>query len=303
VSIRRWTAGVVLALAALAGCAPATEPVGETETASAGPVSRSAPFESGAIRYFDTGSTDSGHEQRPTLVLIHGWASDSRVWEPQLASLSPRARLIAVDLPAHGESDVPEQELTMDLFAQATAAAMDDAGVDRAILVGHSNGTPVIRQFYRLFPERTAALIAVDGPLRYPLSEEQVEGIRPAMSEENYRKTVANMVEHLPGDGLDAALRTRISEMALAQSHKAVLEGFLAAANPAIWEPDPITAPLLLVIAPQPSWNEEYLAFVKELAPGAEIRSLEGASHFLTMERADEFDAIVVEFLESQGLL
>ena len=54
----------------------------------------------------------------------------------------------------------------MDLFARAVEAVRAAAGVDRVVLVGHSMGTPVVRQFYRLFPKKTLGLVAVDGSLR-----------------------------------------------------------------------------------------------------------------------------------------
>ncbi len=50
--------------------------------------------------------------------------------------------MITVDLPGHGESDKPQIAYTMDLFARAVEAVMRDAGVDQAVLVGHSMGTP-----------------------------------------------------------------------------------------------------------------------------------------------------------------
>ena len=64
------------------------------------------------VHYQDTGG---GSEE--ALVLVHGWAADSRVWEAQLKSFSKRARVIAIDLPAHGKSEIPEAELSMNLFA------------------------------------------------------------------------------------------------------------------------------------------------------------------------------------------
>jgi pimeloyl-ACP methyl ester carboxylesterase len=46
----------------------------------------------------------------------------------------------------------------MDLFANAIDAVLRDAKVERAVLVGHSMGTPVARQFYRKYPQKTLAI-------------------------------------------------------------------------------------------------------------------------------------------------
>jgi pimeloyl-ACP methyl ester carboxylesterase len=191
----------------------------------------------------------------------------------------------------------------MDLFAKATAAVLDHAGVDRAALAGHSNGTPVIRQFYRLFPGRTRALVAVDGPLKQMLTGEIVEKMKPRLSEEKFRETVAAMIDSMPGDGLAAASRAQIKAMGLAQPHAAVFGGLQAAADPKTWEPDPIEAPVLLILAEQPSWNDEYFQFVKQLAPQAQIHVLTGVSHFIMVERPAEFDSLLLAFLEENKLL
>jgi pimeloyl-ACP methyl ester carboxylesterase len=261
------------------------------------PTSAFATFEGKQVHYVVTGG------DKTALVLIHGWACDASVWQSQLKSLASRARVIAVDLPGHGQSQLPDSEFSMDLFAKATAAVLDHAGVDRAVLVGHSNGTPVIRQFYRLFPGRALALVAVDGPLKQMLTEEIVEQMKPRLSEEKFRETVGAMIDGMPGDGLSPAARAEIKAMGLAQPQAAVLGGLLAAADPKIWAPDPIEAPLLLILAEQPSWNEEYLGFVKGLAPQAQIHVLPGVSHFIMVERPAEFDSLLLSFLEAHGLL
>ncbi len=274
----------------------------DTAPESAEPISAFATYEGKQVHYLDTGMPD-GKDSAPTLVLIHGWACDSRVWERQLQSLAPRARVIAVDLPAHGRSEIPDTQISMDLFARATAAVMDQAGVEQAVLVGHSNGTPVIRQFYRLFPARTQALVVLDGALRQMLTAEIIEQMKPRLSEENYRETVAAFIDEMPGEELSEAARDEIKAVALDQPHAAVYGGLIAAGDSAVWEPDPIEVPTLLILAEQPSWDEEYLAFVRKLVPQSEIHILPGVSHFIMTERPDEFDSLLTSFLDKANLL
>lgn len=293
-----FSALILACLALLVSC-------GSTETADtapepARPASAFATYEGKQVHYLDTGTPE---QPGPALVLVHGWACDSRVWEAQLESLARGARVIAVDLPAHGQSEIPDSPISMDLFARATAAVMDHAGVEQAVLVGHSNGTPVIRQFYRLFPARTEALVIVDGALRQMLTDEIVEQMKPRLSEENYRETVAGFIGGMTGEGLGEAARAEIKTMALDQPHAAVYGGLMAAAESAVWEPDPIEAPTLLILAEQPSWDEEYLDFVRKLAPQAEIHILSGVSHFIMTERPGEFDSLLATFLEKNDIL
>ena len=91
--------------------------------------------------------------------------------------------------------------------------------------------------------------------------------------------------------------------MACRQPHATVQGGISAAFDLKIWDPDPIEVPMLLVLAPQPSWSEEYLSFVKELAPRTEVEMIEGAGHFIMFESPDEFAGLVAEFLRKTDLL
>src|SRR6266568_4835011 len=100
------------------------------------------------------------------LVLIHGWTQNVDGWRDNVPDFAKRNRVIAIDLPGHGQSDKPQVTYSMDYFARAVEAVMRDAKVKRAVLAGHSMGTPVARQFYRKYPEKTIAIVIVDGPLR-----------------------------------------------------------------------------------------------------------------------------------------
>jgi pimeloyl-ACP methyl ester carboxylesterase len=103
-----------------------------------------------------------------TIVFVHGWTCDASSWAAQVPAFNGSHRVITLDLPGHGRSDSPKDgEFSMDLFARAVEAVRAEANAERIVLVGHSMGAPVIRQYARLFPGRVAALVAVDGPLDF----------------------------------------------------------------------------------------------------------------------------------------
>jgi pimeloyl-ACP methyl ester carboxylesterase len=84
------------------------------------------------------------HEQPgpgPALVLLHGWGrtADSAWWPIIQRS---RRTVLAIDLPGHGRS-VLDKRFTFSLAAEAVMAAIDDARLERPVLVGHSMGGPV----------------------------------------------------------------------------------------------------------------------------------------------------------------
>lgn len=236
------------------------------------------------------------------IVLVHGWASSIATWGHQLPALSSRARVLAVDLPGHGRSKPPEAGYSMRGFADAVAAAMDDAGVPRGVIVGHSNGTPVALEFARRYPDRALGVVAVDGALKPVMGPEQMDAMFAPFRAEGWRETLSAVI-----GGMSATLseedRETVREMALATSHEAVIGGFEAANDPAGWSDARIEVPLMLVLAAQPTWNEAYEAWVRERAPQVDYRVWNDVGHFLHMERPREFHRALEEFFEANGLL
>ncbi len=105
---------------------------------------------------------DWGGEGRP-LLLLHGLASNARIWDLMAPHLASRFRAIALDQRGHGLSDKPDRgydfvEVTADL-----AAFVEALGLERPIIVGHSWGASVTLQFAAEYPEAVAGLVLVDG--------------------------------------------------------------------------------------------------------------------------------------------
>ena len=97
-----------------------------------------------------------------TLLLVHGFPLDSRMWCEQLTGLAGRARVIAPDLRGHGLSDTPQEPHSMEQHADDLAALLDHLGVKKAIVAGLSMGGYVTLAFWRRHPERVAGLALVD---------------------------------------------------------------------------------------------------------------------------------------------
>src|SRR2546423_10637843 len=147
---------------------------------------------------------------REALVLIHGWTCNLDSWRDQVSDFAKRNRVIAIDLPGHGQSDKPQVTYSMDYFARAVDAVMRDAKVKRAVLVGHSMGTPVARQFYRKYPEKTLAIVIVDGPLRPFGDKAMMDRLIAGFRGPNYRGVVGQMLTAISGPNLSADGAERI---------------------------------------------------------------------------------------------
>jgi pimeloyl-ACP methyl ester carboxylesterase len=99
------------------------------------------------------------HNPGPTVVLVHGLASDSTTWTEVLGLLGQRLHVVAPDLLGHGDSAKPSHG---DYSVTAHAARLRDLvvelGVDQVSVIGHSFGGGVAMSFAYLFPERTSRL-------------------------------------------------------------------------------------------------------------------------------------------------
>ena len=88
----------------------------------------------------------------PPLVLVHGAAEDSRIWEPQLAGLADEFTVVAWDEPGAGRSSDPPEIFGLADFADALAALLDALELGPAHLAGLSWGGMVLLELYRRRP-------------------------------------------------------------------------------------------------------------------------------------------------------
>ena len=106
--------------------------------------------------------TDRGKSKSPTLLLIHGFPLDHRLWDAQSAALARTMRVIAPDLRGHGASAGPAGPLMMDQHADDLAALLDHLMVQRAVVAGLSMGGYVAFAFWRRHKQRVQALALLD---------------------------------------------------------------------------------------------------------------------------------------------
>jgi pimeloyl-ACP methyl ester carboxylesterase len=233
----------------------------------------------------------------PTLVFVHGWTCDMTSWKYQFPAFAKTHRVIALDLPGHGASDKPDITYSMDLFARAVDAVLMADGVKRAVLVGHSMGTMVVRQFYRLHKDKTVALVAVDGALKpFIVDPTAIDKFLAPYRGPDVRKAQAAFVDAMVPEK-DGDLREELKRVILATPQKVVVSAGQAMFDPAIWKDDNIWIPLLAVYARSPLWSEDYETSVHKMAPLVTYRVFDGVGHFLMLQKPDLFNAALSAFL------
>jgi len=120
------------------------------------PVRRSVQTASGRISYVEQGTG-------PVALLVHGVLLNSHLWRHQLTDLSDIRRSIAVDLLAHGDTEIaPTQDVSVTANAKMLKEFLDALNIDQVDLVGNDSGGGISQIFAALYPERVRSLTLTD---------------------------------------------------------------------------------------------------------------------------------------------
>ena len=115
-------------------------------------IRRTVEIPSGRISYLEQGSG-------PVALFVHGVLLNSYLWRHQLAGLSDIRRCIAVDLLAHGDTEIaPDQDVSVAANARMLREFLDALAIDQVDLVGNDSGGGIAQIFAALNPERVRSL-------------------------------------------------------------------------------------------------------------------------------------------------
>src|SRR5215467_8779087 len=107
---------------------------------------------SGRISYASAGSG-------PAALFVHGVVLNKHLWRHQLAGLPDVRRCIAVDLLAHGDTEIaPDQDVSVTANAKMLKEFLDALNIDQIDLVGNDSGGGIVQIFAALYPERVRSL-------------------------------------------------------------------------------------------------------------------------------------------------
>lgn len=128
----------------------------------------------GATIHYTTGGSG------PALILLHGFAETSRMWNPILPVLGAKFTVIAPDLPGIGDSSIPTGKMDMKTAAIQIHDLVRSLGVTKSRVVGHDIGLMVAYAYAALFPSEVEKLVVMDAFLP------GVPGWEPIYNDPNY---------------------------------------------------------------------------------------------------------------------
>lgn len=241
--------------------------------------------------------------QGPALVLLHGFTVDSRMWKPQLDSLSKNFTVIAWDAPGAGQSSDPPASFTIRDWADCLAGLLDSIGVKQAHILGLSWGGILAQEFYRRHPELVLSLILSDtyagwkGSLPEPIPEERLAAcLRDASLPPD--QVVTKYLAGMFTDSATEKIKQELGDIML-QFHPI---GFrlmsMAIARLDTRDIFPkIRVPTLLIWGEEDKRSPINVAHqFREAIPGSKLVIISNAGHVCNLEKPNQFNKIVNDF-------
>lgn len=245
----------------------------------------------------------------PTLVLLHGFACDSRVWRPQLEGLANDFCVIVWDAPGAGRSSDPQEPFGTGDWADCLMGLLDSLDVPQAHVIGLSWGGIVAQEFCRRFPSRTRSLVLADtyagwrGSLPGPVADERLAtclryselpaselvsaflpGMFGTLATDEIRDELAGIMSELHPAGF------RLMSMSSAPDMRALL-GDIRIPTLLIWGDADTRSPVS--VAHQ----------FRDSIPDASLVIIPGAGHVTSLEAPAQFNEAIRDFCLSRSTL
>lgn len=256
----------------------------------------------GATLYYE----QAGHGS--DLVLVHGSMLDRRMWDDQFVSLAEHFRVLRYDLRCYGRSPCGDVEFA---HRDDLAELLERLGIERAFVVALSMGAAMAVDLALAYPERVRALVLVAGGLSgYPWPEAFTSGRQAFAEAARARQFGRAMDLFLDFEPMRAAasapdLRKRLEEMIGEQSwpfHQDGAPRQRPLFPPAIGRLNEISVPTLVISGAldMPAIKQQG-DFIHTSIRGSESVVIADAGHMVNMERPQEFDRAVRDFLSRVG--
>ncbi|MFN8492534.1 MAG: alpha/beta hydrolase [Caldilineaceae bacterium] len=240
----------------------------------------------------------------PSLVLIHGFNLDTRMWDDQFATFAQHYRVVRYDSRGFGKSALPTEEAYS--HADDLKALLVYLGITQAHIVGLSMGGGIAIKFALTNPEMTTTLVVADSLLDgYETSEldQTIGAIVEQASAAGGKAVNALLLDHVIfAPALEQQLvRARLVEMVTENSgwHWVNNDPERAMKPPAIDRLQEIAAPTLIILGERDMADFHAIAAtLQQKVPNAHVVIIPGVGHMSNMEAPVLFNKAVLSFLQ-----
>lgn len=246
------------------------------------------------------------------VLFLHGIGGNRSNWTEQLESLGGRCRAVAWDARGYGDSDDYEGELVFGDFAADLLRVLDHFGAASAHLVGLSMGGRIALDFCERHPGRVASLTLCDTFPGFDESftaEAREEFIRsrrePLLRGVAPRDMAPDVAKNLVSPSAAPEVVQRLID-SMAMVHVASYIKAIEATTQyqRVADLEQIRVPTQIIVGEDDRLTPPALSQKMATAiPGARLAIIENAGHLSNLERREQFDAVLLDFLNEVGAL
>jgi 3-oxoadipate enol-lactonase len=241
------------------------------------------------------------------VIFIHAFPLNQSMWDDQVAALKNHCRTISMDLRGFGASDAPDGPYTMDQMAADIRSLMSKLDIEHAVLVGLSMGGYISLAFYRNYPGAVRAMVLAN--TRASADAEKARERRMESARRAEREGAAAIADDMvPVMFAPSTIETRPD---IVQRLRAMIEanspGGIASAQRAMasrmdstYILAGIDFPVLVIGGSEDKLTPVSEAqSIREGIPHSRLLVIEGAGHLSNMERPEEFNAALIDFIKT----
>jgi 3-oxoadipate enol-lactonase len=241
----------------------------------------------------------------PVVTLSHSLAASLEMWEPQVAALTARYRVLRYDTRGHGGSEVPPGAYTLDTLADDVLSLLAALGVQRTHFVGLSMGGMIGQALALKRPDVLASLVLADTSCRMPPESGPLWDARIALAETQGMAALAEgtierwftgpFIARAPGivDRVRMLIRTTPPQGFIGCSHAIRALDYTARLHE-------IRIPVLIIVGQEDQGTPVAASEMMHAAiVGSKLVILPSAAHLSNVEQAERFNHAVLDFLQS----
>jgi len=236
--------------------------------------------------------------QKSTIIFIHGAGGSGVFWQAQVEGLAERANTLAIDLPGHGKSDGEGKDKVED-YARAVASFMKDIDISNPILCGLSMGGAITQQLLLDYRDQVKAGVLISTGSRLKVAPVIFETI-----EKNYSDYVDMVCSVAASEKTDPGLLALFREEAARCKPEIAHGDFRACDRFDVTDRlAAIDVPVLVVTAEDDKLTPpKYGATLEKGIKNASRAHIIAAGHIVPMEKSDEINKTIMNFLDQTGL-
>ncbi|MFX1501558.1 MAG: alpha/beta fold hydrolase [Promethearchaeota archaeon] len=245
---------------------------------------------SGKQIFYQIKDNDSGN----LLILIHGAASSSNMWESQFY-LNIDYNIVAIDLPSHNKSS-KFPKLSLDLYSDVIKNYVDSLKPNKLILGGHSMGGAIIQEYYYKYPEDVSALILFSTGGRLRVSPIIFDSIKP-----NYQVFLDNLRRTSFYKKTSKEIRdTSILEASQIDPDVTYIDFKICDAFDTLDKTETIEVPCLIICGKEDKTTPiKYSKFFNEKIINSKLYIIEEAAHSVIVEKPKEVNHAIENFINN----